>query len=79
MVFHVPAGGYEAVFEGTSAVPISDYIQYIGFVVELTMPPERQWEKTFTTGSPFNRDDFTHFVPGIKYYWKNVEPFDIIT
>ena len=73
--FHIPAGGYRAVFQGNASVPIADYYEFIHMVMDFSVIPER----VFTIGSPFNTDDFTHFVPGIEYFWRAKEPFDIIT
>jgi len=73
--FHIPTGGLIAVFEGDSPAPIADYADNIYHVTSLSTDPQR----TFVNDSPFNYDDFTHFIPGNKYYWNASKAFDIIT
>jgi hypothetical protein len=73
MVFHVPEGRTEAIFEGNNSVEISQYDQYIDYIFNLQTTPRGQ----YVPGSPFN--SITEFVPGTLYQWNILQAFDIIT
>ena len=76
MVFHVPAGKTESIFEGNNSVEISQYDQYIDYILDLDTTPNGQYVSNIPP-SPFNT--ITQFVPGTRYIWKINQAFDIIT
>jgi hypothetical protein len=76
MVFHVPAGKTQAVFEGNNPVAISQYDQYIEYILDLDTTPSGQYVSNIPP-SPFN--SISEFIPGTYYQWNALQAFDIIT
>jgi hypothetical protein len=73
MVFHVPQGRSQTVFEGNSSVAISQFDQYINYILDITTEPIGN----YAPDSPFNT--ISEFVPGTLYVWETYQAFDITT
>jgi len=73
MTFHIEQGITQSVFQGTSAVMLVDYADYLEDVFDMSVDPPGCW----VLGSPFN--DFDAVNSGTLYQWHAPQAFDIIT
>jgi len=76
MMFHVPEGFSESIFEGSTYVELSAYEDKLNSVFKTSSMPFKCWAPP-TLNNPFNSLKIVE--PGSPYHWNAKVSFDIIT